>query len=108
MSREAILAAGGFDENYLYPYEDADLCVAVIKAGYRLFHHPKALVHHFPAPSHNRRSVYDPGYFACTRHQIVFRLEVLQADELGVCAGHRPGEEVLGPRVHPDGPARWG
>lgn len=75
MSREAILAAGGYDENYLYPYEDADLCVAIIKAGYRLFHHPKALVHHFPAPSHNRRSPYDPGYFACTRHQVYFALK---------------------------------
>ena len=44
-----------------YPYEDADLSVAIIKAGYRLFHHPRALVHHLPAPSHNRRSAFDPG-----------------------------------------------
>ena len=73
--REAILAAGGFDETYFYPYEDADLSVAIIKAGYRLFHHPKALVHHLPALSHNRRSPFDPGYYARARHQMYFALK---------------------------------
>ncbi len=73
--RDAILAAGGFDETYFYPYEDADLSVAIIKAGYRLFHHPKALVHHRPAPSHNRRSAFDPGYYAAARHQMYFVLK---------------------------------
>jgi len=75
MRRDAILAAGGFDETYLYPYEDADLSVAVIKAGYRLFHHPKALVHHFPALSHNRRSAFDPGYYVIARHKMYFALK---------------------------------
>ena len=73
--REAILAAGGFDETYVYPYEDADLSVAIIKAGYRLFHHPRALVHHFPALSHNRRSAFDPGYYAIARHQLYSALK---------------------------------
>ena len=85
--RDAILAVGGFDETYLYPFEDADLSVAIIKAGYRLFHHPRALVHHFPAPSHNRRSQYDPGYYRVRPSPDVFRLEVLQTDELGVLPG---------------------
>src|SRR5271157_2192483 len=75
MRRDAILAAGGYDETYQYPFEDADLSVAIIKAGYRLFHHPKALVHHFPAPSHNRRSAFDPGYYAYARHQMYFALK---------------------------------
>ena len=70
--REAMLAVGGFDETYVYPYEDADLSVAIIKAGYRLFHHPRAMVHHFPALSHNRRSEFDPNYFAIARNQLYF------------------------------------
>jgi glycogen(starch) synthase len=74
--RDAILAAGGFDETYLYLFEDADLSVAIIKAGYRLFHHPKALVHHLPAPSHTRRTPYDPAaYYAYARHQMYFALK---------------------------------
>lgn len=73
--REAILAVGGFDETYFYPYEDADLSVAIIKAGYRLFHHPKALVHHLPALSHNRRSAFDSGYYAGARHKMYFCLK---------------------------------
>jgi len=74
--RDAFLAAGGFDETYFYPYEDADLSVAIIKAGYRLFHHPRALVHHFPALSHNRRSEFDPGHYANARHQMYFVLKI--------------------------------
>jgi glycogen synthase len=73
--REAVLAVGGFDETYRYPYEDADLSVAIIKAGYKLFHHSRALVHHLPALSHNRRSAFDPGYYAISRHQMYFALK---------------------------------
>ena len=85
--REAFLAVGGFDETYLYPYEDADLSVAIIKAGYRLFHHPKALVHHLPAPSHNRRSAFDPNYFAGARHQWYFALKFLKKTTTGNAFG---------------------
>ncbi len=74
--RDAILAAGGFDESYSYLFEDADLSVGIIKAGYRLFHHPRALVHHLPAPSHTRRSQYDPAtYYVYARHQMYFALK---------------------------------
>ena len=95
MRRDAILAAGGFDETYLYPYEDADLSVAIIKAGYRLFHHPRALVHHLPALSHNRRSAFDPGYYAYARHQMYFALKILEADELGVLPDNRQVQRTL-------------
>jgi hypothetical protein len=73
--REAILAAGGCDEMYTYHFEDADLSVAVIQAGYRIQHHPRALVHHFPATSHNRRSPFDLNYFALARGQLYFSLK---------------------------------
>jgi glycogen synthase len=73
--REAVFAVGGFDETYVYPYEDADLSIAIIKAGYRLFHHPRALVHHLPALSHNRRSEFDPNYYAIARNQLYFAMK---------------------------------
>jgi len=74
--REAILDAGGFDETYFYLYEDADMSVAVIKAGYKIFHHTRAVVHHFPALSHNRRGNFDLNYFAIARQQLYFALKV--------------------------------
>ncbi len=52
--RTALLAAGGFDEGFPYFYEEADTCVRVIKAGFRIVHHGRALVHHFPAVARHR------------------------------------------------------
>lgn len=73
--REAILAVGGFDEVYSYLFEDSDMCVAAIKAGYRIVHHTRAKVHHFPAVSHNRRGQFHVNYFAIARHQLYFALK---------------------------------
>ena len=73
--REALLAVGGFDETYFYLYEDADMSVSVIKAGYRIVHHARAMVHHFPAISHNRKSRYEVNYFAISRQQLYFSLK---------------------------------
>ncbi|MGE3819753.1 MAG: glycosyltransferase [Isosphaeraceae bacterium] len=80
--REAILDAGGFDETYMYLYEDADMSAAVIRAGYRLFHHARALVHHLPARSHNRRGPFDLNYFAIARHQLYFSLKYSRRSSL--------------------------
>ena len=79
--REAILAAGGCDETYTYHFEDADLSVAVIQAGYRILHHTRALVHHFPAKSHNRRGTFDLNFFAIARHQLYFSLKFSKQPE---------------------------
>lgn len=76
--REAILACGGFDETCFYLYEDADMSVAVKKAGYSVLHHTRAVVHHFPAVSHNRRSAYELNYYANVRQQTYFALKFSQ------------------------------
>jgi glycosyltransferase involved in cell wall biosynthesis len=49
--REALRAAGGFDEAIPYQFDEVDVCVRVIKAGFRVVQHGRALVHHFPAVS---------------------------------------------------------
>jgi hypothetical protein len=53
-SREALLAVNGFDEYYDYFNDESDLCVRVIKAGYKILHHPHAYIHHEFAKSHVR------------------------------------------------------
>ena len=70
-----IEAVGGFDETFIYQHEETDLCVRLIRAGYRIVHHPRALVDHFPATSHFRRDAYDVSYFNILRSYTYFALK---------------------------------
>ena len=54
--RDALAAIGGFDEEIEYNYDEADLCLRLIDAGYGLVALDGARVHHKVAPSHLRRS----------------------------------------------------
>ena len=48
--RRAVLSElGGFDERYLYGYDDVDLCCRLIDAGKKIFFARDALVFHYPA-----------------------------------------------------------
>ena len=67
--RAAIEAVGGFDETFIYQHEETDLCIRLIRAGYRIVHHPRAVVDHFPALSHFRRDAYDRARACLERHQ---------------------------------------
>lgn len=52
--RDVLLAIGGFDEEYDYGYDEADVCMRIMDAGHRLVTQPTAIVHHKYAPSHLR------------------------------------------------------
>lgn len=41
----------GFDEEYIYGYEDIDLCMKVSQLGYNIFYAPKSLVYHYESAS---------------------------------------------------------
>ena len=47
VSREAFQDVGGFDEGYVYGYEDVDLCLKLTKAGYRNIYCPDSILFHF-------------------------------------------------------------
>ncbi len=49
--RSALVAIGGFDERIPYYLDEADVCVRLERAGYRIVHVPDAPVRHYPAPS---------------------------------------------------------
>ena len=38
---------GGFDENYVYGYEDVDLCLKLYHKGYTNYYNPKAVLYHY-------------------------------------------------------------
>jgi GT2 family glycosyltransferase/SAM-dependent methyltransferase len=46
LHRSTLLGAGGFDEDFVYYYEDLDLGWRLDRAGVRLRHAPDALTHH--------------------------------------------------------------
>jgi len=50
-SRKALLDIGGFDEEIEYQHEESDVCVRLIKAGYKVMGVPDAVVFHKFAPS---------------------------------------------------------
>jgi len=53
--RDALAAINGFDPNFRFFLEDADLSFRLASAGYRLRHCPEARVHHAFAESPRRR-----------------------------------------------------
>jgi glycosyltransferase involved in cell wall biosynthesis/GT2 family glycosyltransferase len=52
--RSALLAVGGFDEEYEYYLEETDLCCRMVDAGFVIRQLPRALVHHKFLPSEIR------------------------------------------------------
>lgn len=54
--REALEAVGGFDEGYFMYLEDADICMRLREAGYRVVYTPDAVItHHWARGSHASR-----------------------------------------------------
>ncbi len=47
MTRAAFDEIGGFDERYVYGYEDVDICLKLVKAGYKNYYCPTCLVYHY-------------------------------------------------------------
>jgi glycogen synthase len=80
--RNALLAVGGFDEEFVYFLDETDVMVRLIDAGYRVEYVPNAEIHHKYASSHLRdankvpKSIYfsvkSKAYF-CIRHGVPAR-----------------------------------
>lgn len=54
VSRTAFDEIGGFDEKYIYGYEDVDLCLKLSKAGYKNYYCPTCLVYHYEFGTQNK------------------------------------------------------
>jgi GT2 family glycosyltransferase len=54
--RDALIAVGGFDEEFEYWYDETDLCCRLVDAGWSLRQLPGARVHHKYLASHLRTS----------------------------------------------------
>lgn len=47
IKKSVYTEVGGFDTQYLYGYEDVDLCLKLYKAGYKNFYNPKSVLYHY-------------------------------------------------------------
>lgn len=54
MTRTAFEKIGGFDENYIYGYEDVDICLKLLKAGYHNYLCPTSVLYHYEFGTQNR------------------------------------------------------
>lgn len=72
--RDVLDEVGGFDENYEYYHDEADLCARVIDAGHRVEHRPAAVVWHGFEPGTSRRSAYDVDFTVVVKNTIYFSL----------------------------------
>lgn len=73
VKKEAIRKIGLFDEKYFLYFEDADLSVRLIKAGYKLFYVPKAILWHNNAGSSSSGSALHDYYL--TRNRMLFGMK---------------------------------
>jgi glycosyltransferase involved in cell wall biosynthesis len=73
--KNILFEIGLFDENYRYYLDETDVCVNIIKKGYKIKHIDSAVVLHEMAESHNRTSPYDINYTEILKNTIYFILK---------------------------------
>lgn len=47
INKNIFLEVNGFDENYVYGYEDVDLCLKLYSKGYTNYYNPKSVLYHY-------------------------------------------------------------
>lgn len=101
--RRALDDVGGFDENYEYYHDEADLCARVIQAGYRVEHVPRAVVWHGFEPGAARKNPFVFDFTVIVKNSIYF--------SFCVSGWRRRPWRVLGPipaiAKHPLRVLRW-
>lgn len=70
--RDLLLRVGGFDEQYDYCFDETDVCVRLVNAGYVIRHMEGAYVHHKFAPSHLRKTKVMTNFFPSVKNLIYF------------------------------------
>jgi len=74
--RRALLDINGFDENFEYLFDDADICVRLGLDGRRLVQLPGAVVYHAPTSGRNRgKHPYDLNWYSWLRSVVYFALK---------------------------------
>lgn len=73
--RSALFEIGLFDENYDYYHDEADVCIRMIRASWRITHCREASVLHRSAPGPNRRARLDVNWYPVLKNTVYFALK---------------------------------
>jgi glycosyltransferase involved in cell wall biosynthesis len=84
--RDVLLEIGGFDEEYDYFLDESDVCLRVLKAGYRLLHSRQLFVRHEFAQSDNRIDKYRYNWYSICKNTTYFALRFNTGDRNNILA----------------------
>ncbi|MEO6595215.1 MAG: glycosyltransferase [Planctomycetota bacterium] len=91
ISRRALFACGGFDENLVYQPDDMDMCCRLFAAAGRsanaMCYRPHAAVNHESSPGPFRRNLQDRAWFTVARDNVYFGFKHAGAVRALLCAG---------------------
>ncbi len=72
--KSTLFEAGGFDENFRYHLDDADLCMRLASRGGKLVYREEARLFHQPAAGPHRKGPLERDWFTITANSIYFAL----------------------------------
>jgi GT2 family glycosyltransferase len=72
--RAALAAVEGFDEEIEYNFDEAEVCLRLLDAGWRLVSLEDAVVHHHYLPSHQRTATAFTDPFFAVKNRVYFGL----------------------------------
>jgi glycogen(starch) synthase len=73
--RDAVVAVGGFDERFVYVFDESDLCMRIVRAGWTIAYAPRSAVVHDSATGARRRSPWDRDWWTIAQADAYFALK---------------------------------
>lgn len=73
--KKVLYEVDGFDPYLKYYHDESDLCVRIIKAGYKIVYQRNAVVVHEMAEGHNRKSPYDLVWSEIIKNVVFFTMK---------------------------------
>jgi glycosyltransferase involved in cell wall biosynthesis len=91
--KDILYEVGLFDETIKYYLDETDVCVRVIKAGYKIKHIDNAIMCHEMVEGHNRKSAYDLNWSEIMKNEVYFTLKNFHGEFLSYTL--RPVKSLL-------------
>jgi GT2 family glycosyltransferase len=78
--KSVICEVGGFDPYFRYYHDESELCVRIIKAGFKLVYIRESYVIHEMAEGHNRKSTFELNWTEIVKNVLFFTMKNFSND----------------------------